>query len=90
MTTKKDIQDLYFMNARYQLLDIAGFLDRVERHEGEADYRHPAFLKAIEALQSPPEGLTRAQAVHHIFSDHSTEPAETASIQFANGAVPLT
>ena len=89
MTNKQDIQDLYFMDARYKLLDLAAFLDRIERHEGEADYRHPAFLKALEVLKSPPEGLSRAQAVHHVFSDHSTEPAETASIQFANGAVPL-
>lgn len=87
MPTKKEIQDLYFMDARFKLLDIAAFLDRVDRHEGEADFRHPAFLKALEAMQSPPKGLTRAQAVHHAFSDHSTEPAEKATIQFAFGAV---
>ncbi len=85
--TKKDIQDLYFMDSRYKLLDIAAFLDRIERHEGEADFRHAAFLQALEAMQSPPAGLSRAQAVHHAFSDHSTEPAAVAAIQFANGAV---
>lgn len=84
---KQDIQDQYFMDARYKLLDIAAFLDRVDRHEGEADFRHPAFLKALEAMQDPPAGLTRAQAVHHAFSDHSTEPAEAATIQFAYGAL---
>lgn len=85
--TKQEIQDLYFMDSRYKLLDIAAFLDRVDRHEGEADFRHPAFMQALEAMQNPPAGLTRAQAVHHAFSDHSTEPLEAAGIQFANGAV---
>ena len=84
---KKEIQDLYFMDARYQLLDIAAYLDRVDRHEGEADFRHPALLQAIDAMLSPPAGLSRTQAVHHAFSDHSSEPLEKASIQFANGAV---
>jgi hypothetical protein len=86
MPTQKDIQDLYFMDARFKLLEIASFLDRVERHQGEADFRHPAFLKALAAMQNPPAGTTRAQAVHLAFSDHSTEPAESATIQFAYGA----
>ncbi len=85
--SKKDIQDLYFMDNRFRLLDIAAFLDRMDRHEGEADFRHEAFLNALEAMQNPSPGLSRTQAVHHAFSDHSREPLETASIQFANGAV---
>jgi len=40
MPNKKDIQDLYFMDARFKLLEIASFLDRVARHDGEADFRH--------------------------------------------------
>lgn len=84
---KKDIQDLYFMANRYNLLEIAAFLDRVERHDGEADFRHPAFLRALEALQTPPPGLSRTQAVHHALSDHSTEPLEQAGVAFAYGAV---
>ncbi len=86
---KKELQDLYFMENRFNLLEIAAFLDRVERGEGEADYRDFAFKKAIEAMISPQEGLTRTQAVHHTFSDHSQAPVESASIQFANGAINL-
>ncbi|MEJ6724667.1 MAG: hypothetical protein QNK80_08090 [Akkermansiaceae bacterium] len=86
MPTKKDIQDLYFMDARFKLLEIASFLDRVDRHDGEVDFRHPAFAKALEAMQNPPPETTRAQAVHLAFSDHSTVPAESAGIQFALGA----
>ena len=52
------------MDARFKLLEIASFLDRVDRHEGDADFRHPAFAKALGAMQNPPEGTTRAQAVH--------------------------
>ena len=32
MPNKKDILDLYFMDARYKLIDIAAFLDRLDRH----------------------------------------------------------
>ena len=74
------------MDARFKLLEIASFLDRVDRHEGVADFRPPAFAKALAAMQNPPEGTTRAQAVHLAFSDHSTEPARSAGIQFAYGA----
>ena len=74
------------MDARFKLLEIASFLDRVDRHEGEADFRHPAFMKALEAMQNPAAETTRAQAVHLAFSDHTTEPAESAGIQFAFGA----
>lgn len=85
--TKQDIQDLYFMDSRYKLLDIAAFLDRVERHNGQEDFRHPAFMKALEAMQNPPAGMTRTQAVHHALSDHSSAPIEKAIIPFAYGAV---
>ena len=30
MPNKKDILDLYFMDARYKLIDIAAFLDRLD------------------------------------------------------------
>ncbi len=86
MPTKKDIQDLYFMDARFKLLEIASFLDRIDRHDGEADFRHPAFLKALAAMQSPPAGTSRTQAVHLSLSDHSTEPAHSAGVSFAYGA----
>ncbi len=85
--TKQDIQNLYFMDSRHKLLDIAAFLDRLDRHNGEADFRHPAFMKALEAMQSPPKGITRTQAVHHSLSDHSDEPIEKATMQSAYGAV---
>ncbi|NIP94313.1 MAG: hypothetical protein GWO24_13050, partial [Akkermansiaceae bacterium] len=53
MPTKKEILDLYFMDARYKLIDIAAFLDRVDRHEGDSDFRHAGFLKALDAMLNP-------------------------------------
>ncbi|NNM29495.1 MAG: hypothetical protein HKO57_08235 [Akkermansiaceae bacterium] len=88
MPTKKEILDLYFMDARYKLIDIAAFLDRVDRHEGDPDFRHRGFLKALEAMLHP-GAEPRAKAVLDALSDHSTEPADAATIQFAYGA-PMT
>jgi hypothetical protein len=85
MTSKNDILDLYFMDARHKLIDLAAYLDRLDRHDGDADFRHDAFLRALEAMQSP-GNQTRAQAVLNCLSDHSTKPADQATIQFAHGA----
>ncbi len=85
MPTKKEILDLYFMDARYKLIDIAAFLDRVDRHEGDSDFRHAGFLKALDAMLNPGD-QPRARAVLDALSDHSTEPVEKAEIQFAYGA----
>lgn len=49
--TRQQLLDLYFMDARSKLIDIAAFLDRVDRGEGEADFRLAAFRKALEELQ---------------------------------------
>lgn len=85
MPTKQDILDLYFMDARCKLIDIAGFLDRLERHPGELDFRHRGFQKALEAMLNPGDG-PRAKAVLEALSDHSEEPADSAAVQFAYGA----
>ena len=84
MPSKKDILDLHFMDARYKLIDLAAFLDRVERHPGEADFRLEGLKKALPILLSDHPG--RAKAVLEALSDHSTAPAEKATIQFAYGA----
>ena len=86
MPTKTDILDQYFMDARYKLLDIAAYLDRLDRHDGELDFRQRGFENALAAMQSPPAGKTRAQAVLESLSDHSTEPLEAATLQGAFGA----
>ena len=86
MPSKEDILDLYFMDARHKLIDIAAFLDRVDRHDGNTDFRYDGFHEAIDAMLAPGD-VPRAQAVLEALSDHSTEPIPKATIQGAFGAV---
>jgi len=84
MPTKTDILDLYFMDSRAKLLDIASYLDRLDRHEGEIDFRHEGFLKALQAMLDAKQD--RTAAVLNTLSDLSSEPEDQATIQFAHGA----
>ena len=82
--TRRQILDLYFIEARSRLLDVAAFLDRVERASGEDDYRIEAFRKALEALCSAePNKAARALLT---FSDPTTEPIPAAPMKGATGA----
>ena len=73
------------MPARFNLIEIAAYLDRLDRHDGEPDFRAEAFQKALHALQNPGEN-TRAQAVLLSLSDTTTEPAEKSNMKAAWGA----
>lgn len=78
------IVDLSFMDARFKLIDLAAFLDRVQRAGQDGDYRVVALKKAIACLsQNEPE---RAKQVLLAFSDPSTEPIAKATMQGAMGA----
>jgi hypothetical protein len=84
--TRREVLDLYFMDARSKLIDLAAFLDRVDRADGEADFRLDAFRAASQELhQNIPE---RAKRVLLAFSDRSQEPIPTASSKGAVGAWP--
>ena len=86
--TRQQILDLYFMDARSKLIDIAAFLDRVDRGEGEPDFRLAAFRKAIEELDGGE--AVRAKGVFMSFSDPTTEPIAKAPGKGAVGAWPGT
>jgi hypothetical protein len=84
--TRQQVLDLYFLEARSRLIDVAAFLDRVERATGEADFRLGAFRKALAELGgSGPEITPR---VHLAFSDPTTEPVPVAPGKGACGAWP--
>ena len=84
--TRQQVLDLYFMDARSKLIDLAAFLDRVDRAGGEPDFRLAAFRKALEALhRSEPD---RAKSVLNSLSDPTTEPIEKAPGKGAVGAWP--
>ena len=50
--SRKKVLDLYFMDARHKLIDLAAFLDRLDRAEGESDFRSEALAQAMQHLLS--------------------------------------
>jgi hypothetical protein len=83
---RKEILDLYFLEARAKVIDIAAFLDRVERAEGPGDFRLSAFQQALERLAGS-QG-NRAEQVLRVFSDPTSEPVAAATAKGACGAWP--
>jgi hypothetical protein len=77
--------DLQFIDARARLIDLAAFLDRMERHGEAGDYRVVELKRALQEVTKDEPG--RARRVLEAFSDHSTEPIPAATIQGAFGAV---
>ena len=84
--TRQQVLDLYFMEARAKLIDVAAFLDRVERSGGEADFRLQGFQQALKQLHSG--NARRAKGVLLALSDPTTEPIPTATMKAACGAWP--
>ncbi len=83
--TRQQVLDLYFMEARAKLIDIAAFLDRVERSEGAADFRLAGFQAALKELG---HSSGRARQVLLSLSDPGTEPIAAATSKAACGAWP--
>jgi hypothetical protein len=84
--TRQQILDLYFVDARFKLIELAAFMDRVERSEGDEDFRMEAFRAALKELS---EGNShRAKRVLLTFSDPTTEPIAKAPGKGAVGAFP--
>lgn len=84
--TRQQVLDLYFMEARAKLIDIAAFLDRVERAAGNPDFRHSAFTAALGELGA--NGAQRARNVLLSLSDPTMEPIPAATTKAACGAWP--
>ena len=84
--TQQALLDLYFIDARSKLIDIAAFLDRIDRGEGPPDFRLKSFQKALEELQSTQPN--RAQSVLMSLSDPTVEPIANAPSKGAVGAYP--
>ena len=84
--TRQQVLDLYFVEARFKLIEIAAFLDRAERAEGNQDFRLDAFRAAISELSKT--GGARAEAVLLKFSDPTEEPIPAATTKAACGAWP--
>jgi hypothetical protein len=84
--TKQKILDLSFLDARHKLVEIAAFLDRVERADGEDDFRLKSFRAALGKLKKK----NKAKAVLLAFSDPTTKPIAKAQSKGACGAYSKT
>ncbi|MEO0793770.1 MAG: hypothetical protein AAFX93_01335 [Verrucomicrobiota bacterium] len=70
------------MDARSKLIDIAAFMDRVERAGQTDDFRYVAFQEALACLSKE----SRAESILNAFSDMSEEPLAEATLGPALGA----
>ncbi len=85
--TQKQLIDEYFMEHRTKVLDIAAFLDRMDRsieRNADDDFRIVAFREALSALCTA--NSDRVERVQMIFSDPTTEPLEHLDSKSAFGA----
>ncbi len=74
------------MDARFRLIELAAFMDRVERSPGEEDFRMQAFRTALQELSKGEN--EKARRVLMSLSDPTTEPIEKAPGKGAVGAWP--
>ena len=80
----KAIVDHAFIGVRAKLIEVAAFLDRVERHGSADDFRCVALREAAALLvDGQPE---RARRILEKLSDPTTEPDERSSGKAALGA----
>ena len=82
--TKQQVLDLYFLNARHKLIELAAFLDRVQRANGKEDFRLKAFRNALVKLTKSEK--QKAKNVLLAFSDLTTEPIAKTEGKGAVGA----
>lgn len=76
-----------FLESRTRVLELAAFLDRLDRAGGavpESDYRVRVFHECLDALRSGEPG--RVERVQMILSDPTVEPLETTDHKSATGA----
>ena len=87
--TSQEVIDRYFLEHRAKLIDLAAFLDRIDRASdtgnADSDYRIATFFKALDVLCDG--RANRAGRILTIFSDASTELLQSAEgIKSASGA----
>ena len=85
--TGTQLVDEYFIENRNRLLEVAAFLDRLDRTNPavtSSDFRMEAFREAVLALTNA--GPERLQQIQLIFSDPGTEPRAALDRKGAVGA----
>ena len=84
--TAKEVVDEYFIENRTRLLEIAAFLDRLDRTDpayAQQDFRMQAFSDALGAMTA---GGSRLDRIQLLFSDPTTEPLGALDRKSAFGA----
>ena len=85
--TQKELLDHHFMENRSHLLDVAAFLDRMDRavkQNGTDDFRFTAFKQCLADLQS--EAPYRTDRLLMMLSDPRSDLLEERDKQSADGA----
>ena len=85
--TPTELVDEYFIENRNRLLELAAFLDRIDRAGGSAgvnDFRMQVFREGIAALSS--SGADRVHRIQMLLSDPTTEPLPALDRKGAIGA----
>ena len=85
--SQQDLIDEYFMEQRARIMDVAAFLDRLDRaaeQNGNDDFRLVAMRKAMHELVGDEPG--RVERVQMIFSDQNTDLLDELDRKAAYGA----
>jgi hypothetical protein len=85
--TQQQLIDEYFMEHRTKVLDLAAFLDRMDRsieRNAEDDFRLVALRRALEVLSSGERA--RVERIQMLLSDPTIEPMLQRDQQNAFGA----
>lgn len=85
--SQQQLIDEFFMESRTKILDIAAFLDRLDRsvsEDGRDDFRIVAMKNAMQELNSQVPG--RIERVLMIFSDQNLELLDELDRKAAYGA----
>lgn len=73
----------YFVENRSRILDIAAYLDRIDRSQNpekaKDDFRMAALQRALEELTRP--GVGRVEKIHEILSDPTLDPLESPALE---------
>ena len=87
--SRSEIADAYFLEHRAKLIDIAAFLDRIDRADdpGPPEEFRIAAIRRCVAMLVDGQG-DRARRILDELSDHSKEPLEKAPMKGALGAPP--
>src|SRR6476659_10220537 len=86
--TTGQIIDEYFIENRTRLLELAAFLERIDRSvdgaDAQEDFRMVAFHQALHILAS--NAADKMDQIQLIFSDPTIEPREKLDTKSASGA----